>query len=166
MTLDRFRPGTGGRIADVLQLPELLGEPADAVSPALVRLAVRRASEALAGSDWASLWNRRRTAMRGSALLFALLVPALFAALAPHAARSERGALAARLDGALAAAELPHGHGPGRPRPARSLPATSRSPSRSGPTCRRSRLAMVDWLVAGRGEPLLLRDPSRRSRDA
>jgi hypothetical protein len=44
MTLDRFRPGTGGRVADVLQLPELLGEPEEAVSPAMVRLAVRQAA--------------------------------------------------------------------------------------------------------------------------
>jgi len=87
VTLDRFRAGTGGRVADVLQLPELLGEPPESVSPAMVRLAVRRATEALAASDWASLWNRRRTATRGSALLVALLVPALSAALAPQAAR-------------------------------------------------------------------------------
>ena len=87
MVLDRFRPGTGGRIADVLQLPEQLGEPATAVSPAMIRLAVKHATEALAASDWASLWNRGRTTTRSSALLIALLVPTLFAALAPHAAR-------------------------------------------------------------------------------
>ena len=87
MVLDRFRPGIGGRIADVLQLPDQLGEPATTVSPAMIRLAVKRANEGLAGSDWASLWNRRRTAMRSSALLFAVVVPALFAALAPNASR-------------------------------------------------------------------------------
>jgi hypothetical protein len=87
MTLDRFRPGTGGRVADVLQLPDLLGEPAEAVSQAMVRLAVRQASDALAASDWASLWNRGRTAARSAALLAALLVPTLFAALAPQTAR-------------------------------------------------------------------------------
>lgn len=87
LTLDRFRPGTGDRVADVLQLPDLLGEPPESVSPALVRLAVRRASDALAASDWASLWNRGRTAGRAAALLAALLVPAAFAALAPQAAR-------------------------------------------------------------------------------
>jgi hypothetical protein len=87
MTLDRFRPGTGGRVTDVLQLPELLGEPAESVSPAMVRLAVRQASEALAASDWASLWNRGRTAWRTTALLAALAVPTVFAALAPQAAR-------------------------------------------------------------------------------
>ncbi len=41
MTLDRFRPGVGQQIADVLQLPDLLGEPAASASPAMVRLAVR-----------------------------------------------------------------------------------------------------------------------------
>jgi hypothetical protein len=87
MTLDRFRPGTGGRVADVLQLPDLLGEPAEAVSPAMVRLAVRQASDVLAASDWVSLWNRGRTAARLAALLAALLVPALFATLAPQTAR-------------------------------------------------------------------------------
>jgi hypothetical protein len=87
MVLDRFRPGTGGRIADVLQLPEQLGEPATTVSPAMIRLAVKHANEALAASDWASLWNRGRTTKRSSALIIALLVPTLFAALAPHAAR-------------------------------------------------------------------------------
>lgn len=87
LTLDRFRPGTGGRVAEVLQLPDLLDEPPEAVSPALVRLAFQQASEALAASDWALLWNRGRTAMRASALLGALLVPTLFAILAPEAAR-------------------------------------------------------------------------------
>lgn len=87
VTLDRFRPGTGGRVADVLQLPDLLDEPPESVSPAMVRLAVRHASEALAASDWATLWNRGRTAQRSMALLVALLVPTLFAILAPEAAR-------------------------------------------------------------------------------
>jgi len=87
MVLDQFRPGTGGRIADVLQLPDLLGEPASAVSPAMIRLAVKHATEALAASDWASLWNRGRTALRTLALLVAVLVPMLFVVVAPHAAR-------------------------------------------------------------------------------
>lgn len=87
VTLDRFRPGTGGRIADVLQLPDQLADSPDAVSPALIRLAVHRAGLALAASDWATLWNRGRTARRTSALAVALLVPILFAAFAPGAAR-------------------------------------------------------------------------------
>jgi hypothetical protein len=87
LVLDRFRPGTGGRIADVLQLPDLLAQPSSEVSPAMIRLAVKRASEALAASDWASLWNTRRTITRGAALFLTLLVPALFGILAPHAAR-------------------------------------------------------------------------------
>lgn len=87
MTIDRFRPGTGGRVADVLQLPAQLDQPAEAVSPAMIRLAVRRASEALAASDWASLWNRGRTLRRSLALVAVLLVPALFALAAPQAAR-------------------------------------------------------------------------------
>ena len=74
MTLDRYRPGTGTRVADVLQLPGQLAESPDTVSPAMIRLAVRQASEALAVSDWASLWNRGRTASRSLALLVALLV--------------------------------------------------------------------------------------------
>ncbi len=87
MTLDRYRPGTGTRVADVLQLPGQLAESPDTVSPAMIRMAVRQASEALAVSDWASLWNRGRTASRSLALLVALLVPALFALLTPQAAR-------------------------------------------------------------------------------
>jgi hypothetical protein len=87
LTLDRFRPGIGGQIADVLQLPEQLDQPAETVSPALVRLAVQRASEALATSDWTSLWNHRRTALRALALFAALLVPTVFAVSAPRAAR-------------------------------------------------------------------------------
>ena len=77
MTLDRFRPGTGQQIADVLQLPDLLSEPAAWASPAMVRLAVHRACEALSGSDWGSLWNRQRTAVQPGALLVGLLVPRL-----------------------------------------------------------------------------------------
>lgn len=87
MTLDRFRPGTGERVADVLQLPDQLGQPAEAVSPAMIRLAVRQASEALAASDWSTLWNHARTFTRCLALLVALLVPTLFALTAPQAAR-------------------------------------------------------------------------------
>ena len=87
MTLDRFRPGTGQQVADVLQLPDQLGESDSSASPALVRLAVRRASEALAAADWRALWNRGRTAVRVAALGVALLVPVAFALLAPEAAR-------------------------------------------------------------------------------
>ncbi|WP_169977232.1 hypothetical protein [Tautonia rosea] len=87
MTVDRFRPGTGQRVADVLQLPTLLGEPNGSASPAMVRLAVRLASEALAQSDWHLLWNRRRTARQLAGLVGCLLVPIAFALLAPQAAR-------------------------------------------------------------------------------
>jgi hypothetical protein len=87
MTLDRFRPGIGGRIADVLQLPGLLDEPCAAASPALVRMAVRQAAEALDASDWSQLWNRPRTTWRSLALLGALLVPAVFAVMLPAVAR-------------------------------------------------------------------------------
>ncbi|MFI5461551.1 MAG: hypothetical protein ACHRXM_39700 [Isosphaerales bacterium] len=87
MTLDRYRPGTGQQIADVLQLPDLLSDRAASASPAMVRLAVGRACTALASSDWRSLWNRKRTAAQAGALLFGLLVPAAFGWWAPDAAR-------------------------------------------------------------------------------
>ena len=87
MVADRYRPGTGGRVADVLQLPELLGDREVNASPAMVRLAVRQARDALAASDWGSLWNRRRTAGYAAALIAAALVPVGFAWAAPEAAR-------------------------------------------------------------------------------
>jgi hypothetical protein len=87
MTLDRHRPGTGQQIADVLQLPELLDETGSSASPAMVRLAVQRASAALAGSDWRTLWNRKRTALAAVAVILGVLVPVCFAAIAPKAAR-------------------------------------------------------------------------------
>ncbi len=87
LAVDRLRPGTGQRIADVLQLPELLETPGASDSPALVRLAVRRACEALAQADWRSLWNRRRTALAVGGLLLAAVIPTTFAMLAPDAAR-------------------------------------------------------------------------------
>jgi hypothetical protein len=86
ITVDQFRPGTGQRIADVLQLPDQLNEPSSSVSPSMVRLSVRQASEALAASDWRSLWNRKRTFAYAAVLLAALLVPVAFAWLAPQAA--------------------------------------------------------------------------------
>ena len=88
-TLDRFRPGTGGRVADVLQLPGLLDDPSASASasPALVRRAVRLATEALDASDWSALWNRKRTLTRSLALAAAVLAPLAFAAAAPAAAR-------------------------------------------------------------------------------
>jgi len=85
--LDRFRPGLGQQIADVLQLPDLIDEPAIGASTAMVRLAVGRACSALAASDWHSLWNRRRTAVHATALLLGLLVPAGWAWWAPQSAR-------------------------------------------------------------------------------
>jgi hypothetical protein len=91
MTLDRFRPGVGQQIADVLQLPDLLTEPSGTASPSMVRLAVRQACEALAGSDWRALWNRKRTAGHAGALLFGLLVPVVFGLAAPGAARLSLG---------------------------------------------------------------------------
>jgi hypothetical protein len=87
MSLDRFRPGTGQRIADVLQLPELLEEPRSTASPTMVRLAVRQACEALAASDWRTLWNRRRTSLHSAAIIAGLLVPIVFALRAPDAFR-------------------------------------------------------------------------------
>ena len=87
MTLDRYRPGTGQRIVDVLQLPDLLSHTPGSSSPAMVRLAVRQACEALAASDWRLLWNRKRTTTHAGVLLFGLLIPVLFALLAPQAAR-------------------------------------------------------------------------------
>jgi hypothetical protein len=85
--LDRFRPGTGQRVADVLQLPDLLPRGGPSVSPAMVRLAVQRASAALAESDWRRLWNRGRTTSYLGLFVLGLLVPAAFAMLAPEAAR-------------------------------------------------------------------------------
>ncbi|AMV40994.1 hypothetical protein [Planctomyces sp. SH-PL62] len=87
LTLDRHRPGLGQQVADVLQLPGLLDDPHAAASPAMVRLAVRRASEALDASDWTQLWNRGRTASHAALGVVALIVPAAFAAIAPDAAR-------------------------------------------------------------------------------
>lgn len=87
MVLDRFRPGVGQQIADVLQLPDLLAEPSYAASPAMVRLAVRQACDALAGSDWGTLWNRSRTAAHLGALGVGLAVPLAFALAVPDAAR-------------------------------------------------------------------------------
>ncbi len=87
MTLDRIRPGTGQQVADVLQLPGQLVAPHPAASPALVRLAVQRASKALSAADWRAHWNWERTAGRAVALLGVLLVPVAFALLAPAAAR-------------------------------------------------------------------------------
>ena len=87
MILDRHRPGTGQKIADVLQLPDLIDDPSSSTSPAMVRLAVRRASEDLAKSDWRSLWNWRRTDWHAGALAVALLVPLAFVEVAPRAAR-------------------------------------------------------------------------------
>jgi len=87
MTLDRFRPGIGQQIVDVLQLPDLLGDSAASASPAMVRLAVQQACEALARSDWRSLWNRKRTLVHAGALLLCLLVPVVFGAAAPQSAR-------------------------------------------------------------------------------
>jgi hypothetical protein len=87
LALDRFRPGVGQQIADVLQLLDLADGPGGAASTAMVRLAVGRACAALAQSDWHALWNRRRTALHAGALFLGLLVPMAWAWFAPGAAR-------------------------------------------------------------------------------
>ncbi|WP_165226273.1 DUF4175 family protein [Aquisphaera insulae] len=87
MTLDRVRPGIGQQVADVLQLPGLLRQEKTAESPALVRLAVRRALESLAAADRQTRWNWARTAGRGLLFLGALAIPVAFALIAPSAAR-------------------------------------------------------------------------------
>jgi hypothetical protein len=87
MTLDKHRPGTGQQIADVLQLPGLLSEPGSTASPAMVRLAVQRATQALANSDWRLLWNRKRTSLYAALLGVGLFVPLVFGLLAPQVAR-------------------------------------------------------------------------------
>ena len=87
MTLDRYRPGTGQQIVDVLQLPDLLSQATSSTSPAMVRLAVRQACAALATSDWRLLWNRTRTTIHAAVLLAGLIIPVVFAWLAPNAAR-------------------------------------------------------------------------------
>jgi hypothetical protein len=160
MVLDRFRPGTGGRIADVLQLPDLLREPATKVSPAMIRLAVRRANEALADSDWASLWNRVRTTTRSSALLVAALIPTLFASLAPDAAR-------------LSVARWLLGSSERWPQrnylsvtglgDRKRLLAPRDEPFALEVRADLSTLEPRDgqWIVKGRGEPLLLRSPPK-----
>jgi hypothetical protein len=87
MVLDRHRPGTSQHIADVLQLPALLDDSTAAASPAMVRLAVKRASETLSNSDWRSLWNRKRTAAHAGVFAVALLIPITYGFLAPRSAR-------------------------------------------------------------------------------
>jgi hypothetical protein len=162
VTLDRYRPGVGQQIADVLQLPGLLDEPEAVPSPALVRLAVQQASAALAGSDWRSLWNRKRTALCAGALVASLLVPLLFDWLAPHVARlsvarwllgsTERWPQETYLTvmGLDARGHLL------APRDERFLMEV------------RADLPLLEkiaagWLVAGRGEPLLLRRKPEKS---
>ena len=86
LTLDRVRPGTGQQVADVLQLPDELSGPRSTASPALVRLAVGRASESLASVSWSDHWNHDRSAGRVLALVGALLAPLAFYVVAPDVA--------------------------------------------------------------------------------
>jgi len=156
MTLDRIRPGTGQQVADVLQLPGQLDDARSSASPALVRLAVRRASDALAEANWRAHWNGKRTAARSLAFLAALLVPVAFAMIAPAAARlsldrwlrgsSERWPQSSYLtvtglgdrDRMLAARDEPF-----TLEVRADLPEVVRRKS--------------GWLLPGRGEPLLIR---------
>lgn len=87
MTLDRIRPGTGQQVADVLQLPDQLDVPRLNASPALVRLAVKHASDAIASINWEEHWNWDRSAGAGLALAGLLLAPVAFGFVAPDAAR-------------------------------------------------------------------------------
>ncbi len=88
VTLDRYRPGVGQQIADVLQLPDLLDEPGVVVSPAMVRLAVA-AGERGPGRFRLALALEPQAdgpAMPARCSL-GLLVPAVFGLAAPQAAR-------------------------------------------------------------------------------
>ena len=127
-------PGNRQQIADVLQLPDLLDEPAQSSSPAMVRLAVRQRCEALAESDWRSLWNRKRTPLLAGCSARRRARPDRCSPSGPRRGSAERGTVAAGLVGALAAADVSDRDGPGHA--AGSSPrATSGSRSKSGPTC-------------------------------
>ena len=88
MTLDRFRPGVGQQVADVLQLPDLLDEPgAIGVAgdgPAGRSAGVRGAGRVRLATRSGTAGGRR--CMPG-ALVAGLLVPSVFGLVAPHAAR-------------------------------------------------------------------------------
>ncbi len=160
MTLDRVRPGTGQQVADVLQLPDQLGDDRS-TSPALIRLAVRRASDSLAAVDWRAHWNGRRTLGRALGLIAALAVPVGFAVALPDVARLS---LARWLLGSTS------GGRSGRTWPwpawatatACSPRATSRSRSRSAPTPRATAAGGL-WSLPGRGVPFTVRrEPKHR----
>ena len=154
--LDRFRPGVGQQVADVLQLPALLDDAEVSASPAMVRLAVQQASTALAESDWQTLWNRKRTAWHAGALLFGLMVPFAFALAAPNAAR-------------LSAARWLRGSSERWPQQTyltvMGLDARGRlvAPREERFLVEvRTDLPLIEsrpdgWMVGGRGEPLLIR---------
>ena len=87
MTLDRFRPGIGHRIADVLQLPGLLDESGASASVAMVRLAVVQALRLAGGIRLASTLEPRADHRACRGVVVAWLVPVVFATVAPDAAR-------------------------------------------------------------------------------
>ena len=172
MTLDCYRPGTGQQVADVLQLPGQLSEARSSASPALIHLAVRRASESLAEANWRAHWNRGRTATRTLGLLGVILVPVAFATLAPAAARlsvarwlkgsserwpqktylsvvglEDRSRLLAPRNEPFVVEVQADAHA-AEPHNARSTIAERGKPGWAG------------WFVPGRGEPLLIRNPS------
>ncbi len=100
LILDRHRPGIGQQIADVLQLPDLLGGAggsSSSSSPAMVRLAVQQASAALASSDWRTLWNRKRTALHAGGAARRPGRALDFRGSGPVCRPVERAALAARV---------------------------------------------------------------------
>ena len=120
VTLDRFRPGTGQQVADVLQLPDLLGRAGGdglagdgaAGRPAGERGPGRRPTGGRSGTGGGRPCTPRRCSLGAGSSRSS------FALVAPAGGPAEPGALAAGIVRALAAADLPHRDGPGRQRPA------------------------------------------------
>ncbi len=145
MTLDRYRPGTGQQVADVLQLPEQLDETGldglagagPAGRPARQRGARGRPTGGRTGTgtDGDARPGPARRAAR----------PGRRSRCWPRRGPAERGAVAPGLERAMAAEDVPDRDRPRRRATGSWRPATSRSPSRSGPTCRTSRPEATGW---------------------
>ena len=167
VTLDRYRPGVGQHIADVLQLPDLLADPNESASPAMARLAVQQACAALAQSDWRTLWNRKRTALHAGALVLGVTVPVVFAG-------GFRPGSVARLSAArwlLGSSER---------WPQQTYLTVMGLDARGRLVAPRDERFLIEvrtdlpllkahrdqWLVGGRGEPLVIRKKARQTNDA
>ena len=153
--LDRRLPGTGQRIANVLQLPELLERGKIDGSPAMIEAAVNEDAAALEKIDLRATLNVNRRRIVVALLVATSAVAILFYVLFPTVATVWTKRWLGGIESPLAAAHL--SEHVGAQRRGKTARAAQRIGHHRSRNAARVRAGLGDgWRVAGRGREVLI----------